>query len=172
MRERFLFPHQKDTARDQSAAIASAAFTHAHGVPVHFDSRVWLGANEASVVDYFRWRQADAARCALNRWCYWNLRQAGSSVKAATAMLQGASIADKNELLFRHEINFNNLPTWQRRGTGLYWEPYTKEGYNPKLRQKTLATRRRLKVDQDLPMKEAYAQLVGRIIHAPAASTQ
>jgi tRNA(His) 5'-end guanylyltransferase len=155
-----------------SAAIASAAFTHMYGVPVQFDSRVWLGAKDESVVDYFRWRQADAARCALNGWCYWTLRQSGASVEAATAALQGASVADKNELLFRHGINFNNLPTWQRRGTGLYWETYTKEGYNPKSRQKTLATRRRLKVDQDLPMKDAYAQLIGRLMHTSAMSTK
>src|SRR5207249_1656476 len=56
-----------------SAGIASAAFTQACGVPVHFDSRVWLGADAALVVDYFRWRQADAARCALHGWCYWTL---------------------------------------------------------------------------------------------------
>lgn len=134
-----------------SAAVASAAFTRIYGDPVQFDSRLWLGAKDESVVDYFRWRQADAARGALNGWCYWTLRQSGASIEAATTALQGASVADKNELLFRHGINFNNLPRWQRRGTGVYWEAYTKEGYNPKLRQKTLATRRRLKVDQDLP---------------------
>lgn len=167
-----LFDRKLEKVVSLSAAVASATFTHAYGVPVQFDSRVWLGANEVSVVDYFRWRQADAARCALNEWCYWTLRQADASVKAATATLQGASVADKNELLFRHGINFNELPTWQRRGTGLYRESYSKAGYNPKLRLKTLATRRRLKVNQDLPMKEAYAQLIGRIMQAPAVPTQ
>ncbi len=60
-----------------SAGIASAAFTQATGEPAHFDSRLWLGTTVADVIDYFSWRQADAARCALNGWCYWTLRKAG-----------------------------------------------------------------------------------------------
>jgi tRNA(His) 5'-end guanylyltransferase len=30
-------------------------------------------------------------------------------------------VADKNELLFADGISFNEVPVWQRRGTGLYW---------------------------------------------------
>jgi tRNA(His) 5'-end guanylyltransferase len=37
----------------------------------------------------------------------------------------------KNELLFQHGINFNDLPTWQRRGVGLYWQEYRIAGYDP-----------------------------------------
>ena len=51
-----------------SAAVASATFTHAAGEPACFDSRLWLGNDTADVLDYFSWRQADAARCALNGW--------------------------------------------------------------------------------------------------------
>ncbi|MFJ6673235.1 tRNA(His) guanylyltransferase Thg1 family protein [Actinosynnema sp. NPDC091369] len=68
-----------------SAGIASAAFTHAAGTPAHFDSRIWLGAGTADVIDYVSWRQADATRCALNGWCYWTLRKAGASRQEATA---------------------------------------------------------------------------------------
>ena len=84
-----LFDRKLEKVVSLSAGIASSAFTHACGVPVQFDSRVWLGARESQVVDYFRWRQADATRCALHGWCYWTLRQAGKSSKAATAELQG-----------------------------------------------------------------------------------
>ena len=35
------------------------------------------GEPRRPVVDYFRWRRADAARCALNGWAYWTLRKAG-----------------------------------------------------------------------------------------------
>ena len=28
-------------------------------------------------------------------------------------------------------INFNDLPLWQRRGIGLYWQSYQKTGTNP-----------------------------------------
>ncbi|HTE19727.1 MAG TPA: tRNA(His) guanylyltransferase Thg1 family protein [Armatimonadota bacterium] len=147
-----------------SAGIASATFTHACGEPAHFDSRVWLGANEVLVVDYFRWRQTDAGRCALNGWCYWTLRKAGMSVGEATAALERQAVSAKHELLFQHGVNFAELPLWQRRGAGVYWETYEKEGYNPKEDRRVVTTRRRVKVDRELPMKEAYDALIRRLM--------
>jgi len=147
-----------------SASIASATFTQAAQTVAVFDSRVWLGAHQSQVVDYFRWRQADATRCALNGWCYWTLRKAGKSVEQATAMLEGQSVGFKNELLFQHKINFNELPTWQRRGVGLYWEDYEKAGYNPIEKKAVIAKRRRLKVDEELPMKDAYTEFIEHLI--------
>ncbi len=90
-----------------SAGIASATFTNICQNAVSFDSRVWLGDNKSQVIDYFRWRQADATRCALNGWCYWTLRKAGKTVRQATSMLEGKSVAFKNDLLFEYGINFN-----------------------------------------------------------------
>jgi tRNA(His) 5'-end guanylyltransferase len=146
-----------------SAGIASAAFTHAVGQPGHFDSRLWLGTTVADVVDYFSWRQTDAARCALNGWCYWTLRNAGQSRQQATRALDGASTTAKNELLFRHGINFNDLPAWQRRGVGLWWETYQRPGYDPVRDTDVTATRRRLTVERELPMKDAYRNLIEQL---------
>lgn len=119
---------------------------------------------EAQVVDYFRWRQEDAARGSLHTACYWALRRDGMSEREATAALHKRSVGDKNELLFQHGINYNNLPTWQRRGVGLYWETYEKAGYNPKLQEATVAQRRRVVLDEELPMKDAYADLIRGIL--------
>lgn len=147
-----------------SASIASAAFTHASETVACFDSRVWLGTTPSHVVDYFSWRQADATRCALNGWCYWTLRKIGKTASQATAVLEHQSTSFKNELLFQNGIIFNDLPRWQRRGTGLYWEQYIKKGYNP-IRQDEVATlRRRIKVDEALPMKEDYRQFIAQIL--------
>jgi len=159
-----LFDRELEKAVSISAGLASATFTQACGEAAHFDSRVWLGTNKSLVVDYFRWRQADAARCALNGWCYWTLRKSGRSVKEATAALEKKSVAFKNELLFQYGINFNDLPVWQRRGIGLYWETYEKEGYNPIKEERVLASRRRIKTDLDIPLKDDYSQLIRRII--------
>ena len=90
--------------------LASASFTLALGAAGHFDSRAWLGASPALVVDYFRWRQADATRCALNGWCYWTLRKAGHPSTQAERKLAGLSVAGKNELLFGLGVNFNDVP--------------------------------------------------------------
>ena len=143
-----------------SAGIAAAAFTHAAAQPAHFDARIWVGVGIGDVVDYFSWRQADAARCALNGWCYWTLRKAGQSRRQAAAALDRATTADKNELLFRHGINFNDLPTWQRRGIGLWRETYQRPGYDPVRQVEVTATRRRITIDRELPMKDAYRDFI------------
>ena len=159
-----LFDREVEKLVSLSAGIASATFTLASQQPAHFDSRLWLGVDVAQVIDYFGWRQADAARCALNGWCYWTLRKAGKSVAAATAALKHQTVAAKNELLFQHSINFNNVPTWQRRGSGLFWETYEKAGYDPIQQKAVTASRRRIQVSEELPMKEAYGDWLRHII--------
>jgi tRNA(His) guanylyltransferase len=159
-----LFNRELEKLVSISASIASAAFTHASGEIVQFDSRIWIGVDKERVVDYFRWRQADAARCALNSWAYRILRNSGMDVGEATAALKNRTVAYKNELLFRHGINFNDLPAWQRRGVGLYWETYEKEGFNPVLGRKVTAVRRRVKADEYLPMKDAYGEFIRGLI--------
>lgn len=147
-----------------SAGIASSTFTAEFKDPVTFDSRVWIGATAADVIDYFSWRQTDALRCALNGWCYWTLRQAGKSARQATGELRGTSKTDKNELLFRYGVNFNEVPTWQRRGIGLWWESYEHEGFDP-VREVTVATtRRRIRIEAELPTRDEYRRLIGNLI--------
>jgi len=163
-----LFARSVEKIVSVSAGMASADFTHHAGEPAHFDSRVWLGVDVPLVIDYFRWRQADASRNALNSWCYWTLRDSGMAIAEATHALEGKSTAFKNELLFQHGINFNDLPRWQRRGVGLYWERYEKEGYNPITQQTEVTTRRRVRIDQDLPMKEEYANFLQSIFEESA----
>lgn len=163
-----LFARSVEKIISVSAGIASATFTHQAGEPAHFDSRVWLGVDISLVVDYFLWRQADATRNALNSWCYWTLRAEGMDVSEATHELEGKSTAFKNELLFKYGINFNDMPLWQRRGVGLYWEGYEKEGFNPITQQTEVTTRRRVRTDQELPIKEAYADILRGILEARA----
>jgi tRNA(His) guanylyltransferase len=147
-----------------SAAIASATFTHASNMPVSFDSRVWLGTNGEQIRDYFRWRQAHASRCALNGWCYWTLRKDGKSPVEATALIEGKSVAFKNELLFQHGVNYNDLPLWQRRGIVACWESYMKTGYDPIRQCEVTAQRRRIAINDKLPMKDDFSALIEGII--------
>ena len=37
----------------------------------------------------------------------------------------------KHDLLFENGINFNELPAWQKRGFGVYFQTALKEGFNP-----------------------------------------
>jgi hypothetical protein len=48
------------------------------------------------------------------------------------------------------------LPTWQKRGFGLYWDERRVLGIDPRTGEEREATRRVLKVDLDLPWKAAF----------------
>ena len=163
-----LFDRELEKLVSLSASVATASFCLALGEAVQFDSRLWMGARLEDVVDYLRWRQADAHRSALNNWCYWTLRQEGQSVKEATRSLVKQTVADKNELLFSRGINFNNVPTWQRRGSALYCSDVEVSGFNPKTQQATSSRRRRLVIDAELPLKDEYSRMLERLLMASA----
>jgi tRNA(His) 5'-end guanylyltransferase len=165
-REWDLFDRVVEKVISVSAGLASAAFTQACGAPTHFDSRIWLGVNEDEVIDYFHWRQADAARNALHSWCYWTLRKSGVSTADAVRQLDRSTVTVKSKLLSRHGVTFDNVPGWQRRGVGIYWETYEKEGYDPIAQRPVLARRRRLTANMELPIDEAYGALLRQVLHA------
>lgn len=146
------------------AGEASAAFALQLGSVACFDARIAQLPAAQQVVDYFRWRSEDAHRNALNAHCYWLLRGQGLSARAADARTAGLSIAAKNELLFQHGINFNDLPAWQKRGVGLVWETYDTPGVNPQTGEAVVAQRRRLALIEDLPSRDAYAAWVAERI--------
>jgi tRNA(His) 5'-end guanylyltransferase len=146
------------------AAEASARFSLLLGDIGVFDCRISELPRIGDVVDYFRWRNEDAHRNALNAHCYWLLRKEGKSVGQATNALKGMSVAEKNELLFQRGVNFNDLPAWQKRGAGVYWEDYEKEGHNPITNETVTVTRRRLKQDLELPMKDDYSEFILRFL--------
>lgn len=151
------------------AGEASAAFSLALGALAVLDCRISQLPSAQHVVDYFRWRQADAHRNALNAHCYWVLRQAGQSKSQATAHLEGRSVAEKNELLFSHDINFDALPAWHKRGVALWWERYDKIGTDPRTGIETMTTRRRLREESGLPLGSEYEALVrARVAEAEA----
>lgn len=142
------------------SAEASAKFSLLHGKLATFDARLCILPNAALVDDYFRWRHEDAHRNALNAHCYWLLRQEGKSVNQATQQVKGLNRQEKHDLLFSRQINFNTLPSWQKRGSGIYWQAVEKVGFNPKTQQATLSTRRQLLTDLELPLGDDYSQFI------------
>ncbi|MBQ9745719.1 MAG: guanylyltransferase [Clostridia bacterium] len=142
------------------AGTASAAFSLQLGQVAVLDCRLVPLPNIERVKDYFMWRQEDAHRNALNAHCYWMLRKEGMSVKDATETLEGKSVAFKNELLFSRGINFDKLPSWQKRGIGVFWDNIEKTGYNPMVGHEVTTVRRALNVNYELPLGEEYAKYV------------
>lgn len=133
------------------AGEASAKFTSLLGQPAAFDCRISQLPDPERVVDYFRWRMEDAHRNCLNSHCYWMLRKQGLEGDAAAKKLLGMSVGDKNELLFQNGINYNDLPVWQKRGIGFYWQSEPKEAVNPQTGEMVIAERQEVMVDFDIP---------------------
>lgn len=71
------------------AGEASAKFSLLYGDIGVFDCRISQLPQISDVIDYFRWRNEDACRNALNAWCYWTLRKEGQSQKDATKAMEG-----------------------------------------------------------------------------------
>lgn len=146
------------------AAEASAKFSLLLGSLATFDCRICQLPSKNLVIDYFRWRNEDAHRNSLNSHCYWCARKEGESATSATSKFEQMSVASKNEFLFQKGINFNDLPTWQKRGIGVYWENYDKQGLDLQTGKLIKVIRRRLKVDYELPMKDSYSLFIANFL--------
>lgn len=81
-----------------------------------------------------------------------------------TSKLNKQGNSFKNELLFQRGINYNELPNWQKRGTGLFFNTITREGFNPKTNEKTLVKRRDLITDFNIPLGEEYSAYIKSIL--------
>jgi tRNA(His) 5'-end guanylyltransferase len=142
------------------AGEASAKFSLELGRLGAFDARISQLPDVERVVDYFRWRHEDAHRNALNGHSYWLLRRQGLDDHEATTRLKGVSVADRNELLFKAGINFNDVPAWQKRGIGVLWESEAREEGHEREEGERRVPKRRAVVRHDLPMKSEFDELV------------
>lgn len=146
-----MFNRRAEKLASVAAGVVSAEFGQA------FDARLWLGVDLDRVVDYFSWRQADAAANGLASWAYWSLRQkAGLSAAQATSQLHGASDAQKNDILHGLGMNFSNTPMWTRRGVAATWEDVKREGHNPLTGETSIVDRTRLVMTDALPIRQDY----------------
>ena len=111
------------------------------------------------VVDYFRWRNEDAHRNALNAHCYWCLRKDGQGVDEGNDGT-GRPVRGREErtaLPARHQLQ-RSVRHGRKRGSGLYWEEYDKEAVNPVTGQAVIRpAAERIVRNLELPMKEPMA---------------
>ena len=76
---------------------------------------------------------------------------------AGKSTFHAQRFAESHVLISKDRFRNNRRP-------GLYFEEYQKDGYDPKRRQAVTATRRRVKVDGDLPLGEDYARFIARMV--------
>lgn len=167
-----LFDRELEKIVSVSAAAAASKFTSLIAARTEdpksasymFDSRVCVCPNESVVTDYFRWRQSDANRCAINGYCYWTLRKEGLSASKASSLLKGKTQEDKMALLAEKGVKWDEIPGWQKNGTGLYWVKFPKMGVNPKTGQTTEVTRRGIRTEHDLPTRDEYTTFLQSVM--------
>jgi tRNA(His) guanylyltransferase len=121
--------------------------------PVSFDSRV-IPLSPEGVVEYFKERQDEAWRNCINGYAYWTLREEYSK-KESMEILSKKKSNQLHDILFERGINLAELPAWQRRGVGLYKKEVVIEGYNPVKDEKVRSTRKKIFIDDDLPIFNA-----------------
>ncbi len=158
------FGHKERKLLSILAAEASVTFSETAKRHAVFDCRLIPLPSEQNVIDYFRWRQEDAGRNALNSHCYWQLRTDGLTPGDAQQQISGVSNAQKIELLSRYGVNYDDLPSWQKRGVGMYYTEIQKEGFNPVTGQTTQCIRRALRLEEELPTGAAYSTLLSQIL--------
>ena len=142
------------------AAHASANFSLELGQVATFDCRISQLPDFEHVVDYFRWRQQDARRNALNSWCYWRMRES-SSARRAHKRMHGMTVREKKQILFQEfGIDFDSLPRWQRHGIGLSWVDFKKQAVNPVTGETVEVDRRKVVVDLELPFGDELANQI------------
>lgn len=163
-----LFNRRVEKLLSTAASYASCKFSlkaNLEDQVVMFDSRLIVLPNKENIVDYLHSRHIDAVRNALNSWCYWTLRKDGNSERKATSIPYNKNKVFKNELLFQHDINFNNLPLWQRRGILLLWEEYEKNGIDPRSNEEKIAIRRRIKANEELPTGDEFREYISVLLN-------
>ena len=118
--------------------------------PISFDSRI-IPLSKDGAIEYFQERQKEAWRNCLNGYAYWTTRKEYSK-KEATNLLYKKKSKELHEILFEKGINMAHLPTWQRRGVGMYKRKVQVEGQNPLTGEKVLSDRMKIFIDWELPI--------------------
>jgi tRNA(His) 5'-end guanylyltransferase len=164
-----LFNREVEKLVSLSAGRATGVFSLKLGQLAEFDARVWVGESTVDVFDYFRWRQADALRASLNGWSYWTLRQEGKGPGQAQSLLDNTSSSERESLLAERGIRFSEVPAWQRKGVGLFFDREERQALNSKTGEVGTKLRRVLRIDKDLLERDAYALFLGELIAASEA---
>ena len=158
------FDHKVRKINTTLAGEASAVFSIKINEIVSFDCRVIPLPNIDRVLDYFVWRQKDSYRNSLNGYCYWTLIDHGLSRRAATKELDNKNNSYKHNLLYKFNINYSNVDSWEKYGIGFYFKNVEKEGFNPKTNETVMTIRRELVVDTEIPYDEKYKEYVKNCI--------
>jgi tRNA(His) 5'-end guanylyltransferase len=126
------------------------------GRVLSFDAHLYEFPDPALAREYFRIRQEDAANAAIDRYCTHMLAQSGADANAVPRILDGLGADEKVELLRQNALDFNQVPTWQRRGAAVRLRAVEENGHG--------TTMGRLLVDLNLPPEDEFADYLSRAL--------
>jgi tRNA(His) guanylyltransferase len=109
----------------------------------HFDARTFILPKE-EVNNYFLWRQQDSSRNSI---------QMVARAHFSHKQCNDKTCNELQEMLFQEKgINWNNLPTDQKRGRCIIKRKITKPTLNPKTNETVMAERNEWVVDNEIPI--------------------
>lgn len=115
--------------------------------PASFDCRII--STSTHIKDYFKYRQDEAWRNCLNGYAQHVLNQSHNPHETSQ-ILYKLKKSEIHELLYEHDINIAHVPTWQKRGICIHKISESKEGINPTNNQKSISTRKKIKVNLEM----------------------
>jgi tRNA(His) 5'-end guanylyltransferase len=81
-----------------------------------FSCKLYSFSSSDLVIAFFLWRRQEAAMAALDRYCRYVLAKDDASPESVDHILDGLGPRDKEEILRQNEIEYSDLPAWQRQG--------------------------------------------------------
>jgi tRNA(His) guanylyltransferase len=87
-----------------------------------FDVRLYQFPSPELARIYFQWRQRCQEQLSLDRYVWHALAQGSGDEAHAQTIVETLANEDKYEILGQHEVVFDEIPIWQRRGAGVYWQ--------------------------------------------------
>lgn len=125
--------------------------------PAIFDSRAFVLPKE-EVCNYMLWRQQDATRNSVQM--------------LARSLYSHKECENKNgstlqEMCFQKGYNWNDLPTFQKRGRCIIKKKSMKEQFNPTTGERVMVERSEWVVDNDIPIFSEKRKYVEQYVYEP-----
>jgi len=144
-----------------SASMAGAIFT-ANSTKIFgeirmatFDARVFVLPKE-EVCNYLLWRQLDSSR---------NSVQMVARSHFSHKQCENKNCSQLQEKLFQEKgINWNDLPTWQKRGRCVVKKNKMKESVNTQTGEKIIAERSEWVIDNNIPLFNQSREYVEKYV--------
>lgn len=132
------------------AAQASAKASVVLHRPTRFDCHVYTFPTDEQAADYFGWRQQAHTDRVLTLLCEQAMVANGADAATAARTLGDLPPDEKLAVLEENAVDWEALPAWRRRGSGIYWgEAENGAGAS-------------IIVDADLPEAEEYRAFLAR----------